>query len=194
MIIKSLAFAALLFTTLSSSFAAQPLINPDGKLTGATGVDVNGEYYDVTFQDDYCSAIFDGCDFNTKFPFQGIGEAQSAALALIQQVILDNAEGNYASEPGLIYGCPDEVRFSKCAIITPRNVYSKFTGISVVNLTRNFDNGEDGCSTGCYEISGDVRTIGFDTSDFDNTAISDKVYAKWTLSKCNTTSRKCSSK
>ncbi len=194
MIIKPLAFAALLFATLSSSFAAELLINPDGQLTGATGVIVNGELYDVTFEDDRCSTIFDGCDFNTKFPFQGIGEVQSAALALLQQVIVDTAEGNFASEPGLIYGCPDEVRFSKCAIITPRNVYSGFSGISVVNLTRNFDNGEDGCSTGCYEISGDVRTIGFDTSDFDNTHISDKVYAKWTLSKCNSTNRKCKSK
>ena len=194
MTIKPLAFTALLFATLSSSFAAELLINSNGQLTGATGVDVNGELYDVTFEDDYCYAIFDGCDFNTKFPFQGIGEVQSAALALLQQVIVDTAEGNFASEPGLIYGCPDEVRFSKCAIINPRNVYSKFSGISVVNLTRNFDNGEDGCSTGCYEISGDVRTVGFDTSDYANTHISDEVYAKWALSKCNSTSRKCSSK
>jgi hypothetical protein len=92
----------------------------DGKLTGATGVDVGGTLYDVRFLEDTCETLFAGCDEPGDFPFpseedaggsfQGEpprdAEIRVALQALSTQVFLDTAAGAFDSDPGLTVGCP----------------------------------------------------------------------------------------
>ena len=60
--IKSIALAATTLV-LSTSVNAAVLIVDGGQLVGATGVNVNGALYDVSFMDGTCFALY-GCRFN----------------------------------------------------------------------------------------------------------------------------------
>ena len=98
--------AALALTVTSPATAAAILqIDSGGKLTGATGVDVGGTLYDVTFVDGTCAQIFGGCDAVTDFQFQTVSTASAAAQALLDQVFLNGADGNFDSHPESVFGC-----------------------------------------------------------------------------------------
>jgi hypothetical protein len=88
-----------------------------GELRGASGVDVGGTFYDVQFLDGTCIDLFNGCDDNPDdFTFPISFLATLASQALLDQVFLDGAEGNFNSTPGLIRGC----EFSEeCSAYTP---------------------------------------------------------------------------
>jgi hypothetical protein len=57
-------FVTLLVSIVLSSAAsaATLIVDSNGILTGATGVNVGGTLYDVEFVDGSCIALFDGCD------------------------------------------------------------------------------------------------------------------------------------
>jgi len=76
--------------------AALPILEVDatGKLTGATGVDVDGSLFDVVFLDDTCRDLFDGCDDPSDFVFQTSVEALTASIALLEQVFVDSIFGD----------------------------------------------------------------------------------------------------
>ena len=77
--------------------AATLTMDASGILIGATGVTVGGTLYDVVFVDTTCIAAFSGCDSNTDFTFTTESAAISAAQALLDQVFLDGASGNFDS-------------------------------------------------------------------------------------------------
>jgi hypothetical protein len=92
--------------------AAQPkaatlLVNGSGKLTGAQGVNVSGNLFDVTFQDASCNTVFPGCSgfaFSSDLTMAGI-----AAQALLDQVFLDVAAGAFETHPELTLGCSNNI-------------------------------------------------------------------------------------
>lgn len=101
-------FLLLLFFAIATSSAnAAVLTISSGKLTGATGVLVNGNLYDVTFADQTtnpptgsCVDVFAGCD-PSLFAFSTLAGAQAAGQALLDQVLI----GIYDTDPELTFGC-----------------------------------------------------------------------------------------
>jgi hypothetical protein len=89
-----------------------------GELRGASGVDVGGTFYDVQFLDGTCIDLFNGCDALSDFTFNSLASATLASQALLDQVFLDGAEGNFDSQPSLTRGCEAA---SSCFSLTPYN-------------------------------------------------------------------------
>ena len=55
----------------SSGIFADPVLDiVDGQLVGATGVEVDGSFYDVVFDEGSCVSIFSGCDEVSDFFLQ----------------------------------------------------------------------------------------------------------------------------
>jgi hypothetical protein len=123
---SSLGMLLITFALTSSADAATLLVNASGILTGATGVNVGGTLYDVEFVDGTCAAVFDGCDGFDDFAFGVAGSvivvpdplaARDASEALLSQVFLNTALGDFDSQPALTFGCGLE--FAACDVLTP---------------------------------------------------------------------------
>jgi len=120
--IKSITAAALIAIAaigLSAPTASATVIFNvvAGQLTGARNVNVAGTFYDVTFVDGTCEALFSGCDAPADFDFPDIATARIAAQALLDQVFIDISPSNqFDSEPDLTAGCAD---FSICEVLIP---------------------------------------------------------------------------
>jgi len=82
-----------------------------GQLTGARNVVVQGVPYDVSFVDDLCINLFNGCDNTSDFaPFTTQAAALAAAQVLIGEVLVDAGSiagypADFDSMPGLTFGC-----------------------------------------------------------------------------------------
>lgn len=104
-----------------AAHAAPTLTVVDGKLTGATGVDVDGVLYDVAFKDGTCSAVtnsgFPGCFYPSDFVFQTSQQAASASSALLGQVFVNTDLGQFDDVPELTSGCSEA--FFACYVFTP---------------------------------------------------------------------------
>lgn len=101
--------AVLLVCTISMGYTptadAAMLTVVGGQLTGATGVDVGGTFFDVTFEDGTCVSVFSGCDALADFDFQTEVQAQTAASAILTQVLMNTMQGNFDDQPELTLGC-----------------------------------------------------------------------------------------
>lgn len=107
-----------------AAHAAPTLTVVDGKLTGATGVQVGTGLYDVEFKDGTCIALFPDCDSPSDFVFQTSVDAAGASAALLAQVFVDGLDGQFDASPELTNGCGD---LSQCLVLTPY-----FDGTSLV--------------------------------------------------------------
>jgi len=96
------------------------LTNDDGLLIGAQNIEVEGSLFDVLFVEGSCMGVFDGCDEPSDFDFQTFSSARSAALALLDFVLVDTLSGLYDSDQNLTFGCT--TNFS-CTIMTPFESY-----------------------------------------------------------------------
>lgn len=126
--------AALLGAALGLSFgvmvspasaAVELLVNGDGKLTGANGVDVGGTLYDVRFVDGTCVAVFSGCDSLSDFQFIDRGLARDASTALLDQVFVDVGPRLFDSDPSLTCGAGAQA----CRVLTPVEFIEPVTGV-----------------------------------------------------------------
>jgi PEP-CTERM motif-containing protein len=97
------AAAALAIQFAAAAPAATLIVDGTGELTGATGVDVGGTFYDVEFLDGTCVSVFSGCDSDSDFAFNTQAAAQAAGQALLDQVFI----GIYDTSPELTAGCED---------------------------------------------------------------------------------------
>lgn len=88
-----------------------------GILTGATGVDVGGILYNVSFVDGTCAALFSGCDSDDDFAFNTALTADAASHALLALVFTDSPDGLFDSTPQLTRGCEGAIRV--CFALTP---------------------------------------------------------------------------
>ena len=110
--------AAVLLSGFGSASAAM-LTLVDGQLTGATGVKVNDEPFDVSFAEGTCIEVFNGCDDAAEdFQFQSQQQAEDAASALLEQVFVDGPLGAFDTDPLLTKFCMGDKVF-ECAVQTP---------------------------------------------------------------------------
>lgn len=96
------------------------LVDGSGRLIGADAVDVGGTLWNVRFVDDTCVALFSGCDAVTEFAFTFDG-ALEASAALLAQVFVDTAEGQFDSNPALTAGCAPNP-LTLCRVFTPTGI------------------------------------------------------------------------
>ncbi len=123
-IIRYISFSLFLLTYSATSFSVVLDIQ-GGQLHGATGVIVNGNSYDVSFQEGSCFDLFNGCDEASDFFFPVAdmnlatiqnSEARAASQALLDQVFLDSGLGLFDTDPTLTFGCDNG---NVCAALTP---------------------------------------------------------------------------
>jgi hypothetical protein len=107
--------AAAAFFLSAPAFAATLTIQ-DGRLMGATGVVVDGVDFNVTFADGVCSSLVVGCSSLGSFTFATRASASLAALALMDGVLVDSADGNFDSHPELTAGCSSSL---ECLTLIP---------------------------------------------------------------------------
>jgi hypothetical protein len=160
------AVASALLLAVSSPVAAQATLQVSGGiLTGATGVNVDGSLYDVSFVDGTCAAVYGTCD-PAHFDFTDLSHAHDAAVALLNQVFIDGPAGDFDSHPEDIFGCvgtPDV-----CHGVVPYANDPVFYDLSKASLADNWSDPADG-----------VTDIAYMTED--STADEQAVYARFTL-------------
>ena len=119
---RSLTICSALFwmTILAASSSTAATLNVvGGQLLGASNVDVDGSLYNVEFLDGTCIALFRGCDSAADFAFNSETDALGAAQALLDQVFLDVAAGDFDTFPNLTNGC---IVSLFCAALLPYDV------------------------------------------------------------------------
>lgn len=86
-------------------------------LIGAKNVPVGAAIYDVEFKTGTCASLFTGCQ---NLPFHNVDEAMKASVALMNNVFLDIAAGEFDSRPELTRGCESQGAFYySCIALTP---------------------------------------------------------------------------
>jgi hypothetical protein len=91
-----------LFGLSVSSANAATLDVVGGELIGASGVNIGGTLYDVSFVGGSCIALFNGCDDLSDFTFQTAATADLASQAILDQVY--GAGDMYDNDPTLTRG------------------------------------------------------------------------------------------
>lgn len=144
------------------------LVDVNGQLLGANGVNVNGTFYDVTFEDGSCNSIFSGCVSST-FAFNTQASATAASNALINQVFLDIVNGpSYDSDPSLTFGCESLII---CSVTTPYSL-----------LVVNNQDFVAGISSGNYFASYGTDFAGAASNPLRSLDLADqsmRVFARW---------------
>jgi len=108
--------AALFAIVLAAQVHASLILQTSGsKLTGATGIEVGGKLYDVTFSGGSCADLFGGCDEISDFIFQTEADTRAASQALLDNVFVDLIH-QFDSLPNLTEGCSS---FTECRVVTP---------------------------------------------------------------------------
>ena len=161
----------LILLTLTLSANAAIMIVSGGKLIGATGINVNGSLYDVSFLDGSCETLFDGCDEVNDFTFRSYESAIQASYALADQVFLDDDDtntigGDFGSRPYLTAGCA--LPESTCRAATPYSLPSSLP--THVNAALFINSSNDNVRTVGYLRTTDLTPIGWAT------------WASWNLS------------
>jgi hypothetical protein len=110
---RKLLLAAVLVLIASGAQAAT-LNVVNGQLVGASGVEIDGNFFDVEFADGTCLSAFpesDNCNGITPNsglpPFYTESFATLAGQALLGQVLIDSGLGAFDSEPWAVLGCSD---------------------------------------------------------------------------------------
>ncbi len=165
-----LAAAAAMCALTGGAQATALLVDSSGKLTGATGVKVYGETYDVTFVEGSCSAVFNGCDSAADFTFTTLADTYQASLALLDTVLVNGPQGQFDAQPELTFGCSAT---DYCWVMTP---YAASWGdVQALEANNRSTYYEDRLIYDTVRI-GDSFWI---EADMGNA--SDKVWAVWTL-------------
>ena len=117
---KKILFSAIWLCTFASTANALVIYDiQNGSLMGASGIEINGDIYSVTFEDS-CSSAYAGCD-ELLFDFTTEQDAVAALDALFDQVFVDDVivggvEYDFDSFPELAQSCD---RLGFCEIWVP---------------------------------------------------------------------------
>jgi hypothetical protein len=129
--VRSVLFVSALSILLSSSAqAASITLDANGILLGAKDVIVNGSPYDVDFIEGTCAEVFGACDV-AHFTFTSESDAHAASIALLEQVFLDGALGNFDSNLKLTNGCNTAWDIDQCFVFTPYGTFTDAFGDTV---------------------------------------------------------------
>jgi len=162
---KILALVGLIMMAPTSVNAATLLMN-SGELAGASGVNVNGTLYDVSFFSGSCASVYGGCDTADDFTFQTVSDADAASSALLGQVLINIDGFAFDDSPELTLGCTG---VQQCQVNTAYAVSGGWVDFRVAFNKWNIAN-EDWDSLGS----------GQGVTSVDPPA--DQLWAKWTVS------------
>lgn len=140
----------LLIGSVQAAAASPRVIG--GKLNGATGLVVGNSVYNVEFADGPCTSLFSGCDQATDFTFTSLNGARSAAIALLDQVLLDTIAGRLDSDYWLTYGCARNSSVG-CSISIPYGVIAGTLQVENVVNTPGIDSVMPGLSSASFDTS-----------------------------------------
>lgn len=132
---KALAAVSVLALGVFNAQAAPTLIVEGGVLQGADNVMVDGVAYDVRFVDGSCFALYEGCNSAGDFVFDTKKEAAAATAALLRDVLVDGAAGNFDSDPSLVAGCDA----SRCNIFSAYGINRSRALLSTASNTERRD-------------------------------------------------------
>ncbi len=147
---------------ISTQARAAPILDVvGGQLLGARNVSILGSLYDVEFKDGTCADLFDGCDEASDFTFTTVNGAHGAALALLNQVFLDDPLlGLFDADPELTQGCEN---LGVCVSIIPyaaigRNMFDARAAFNYYPPFDNLDQGDlvDRRNRESYDSDGDA--------------------------------------
>jgi len=159
---------------LQSAFATPVLqIDSSGQLTGANGVNVNGTFYDVGFEDGTCASLFSGCNETSDFVFHNKSSTIDAANALLGQVFTDTPSGLFGSNPLLTSGCSTNP-FDTCVIATPWRGVTSRTGFGKIEAVI--------AANRSGSLAGSVNALASFTTIDDFSLHNDAVWAVWSVS------------
>ncbi len=127
---KAIAMAGAMLAAAPAT-AADP-VTSGSTLTGATGVNVGGNLYNVQFLDGNCATVFGSCP--AGFAFGSQAAAQQAADALLAQVLL----GTFDTNPALTNGCS---LATICSILVPYAVGGQTVAFVSANNKATNDTG-----------------------------------------------------
>ena len=121
--------AATAIAAATPASAATLIVDENGQLRGASGVNVEGALYDVEFADGSCVELFSGCDEVADFTFTSDTSALAAAQAILDQIFLVSNIGS-----SMINGCEG----SFCGSLIPSTLVDDnsdlFLGAVALNL------------------------------------------------------------
>ena len=119
---------------MGSAANASLMLNVDsnGQLLGASGLDIEGELFNVQFLEGRCFDLFNECNEPSDFVFNTFEEAQAAANFLADFVLLDGALGAFDSNTSLTNGCDSTILCS--LLIPPPTSGFFFNPITVTNF------------------------------------------------------------
>ena len=166
--LKSLATAMLFAVIATAGHAATYTTDGSLQLTGATGVDVSGTLYDVTFEEGSCAEVFSGCDnVSDDFDFDTLAAAEAAADSIGLQIF---EKGDlYDTDPEKTFGC---TFLSSCDFQIP---YDLIGGVAEAPVGVIFRNVNDGFSD---TISSNAASL---TDTVNGPLPERRVWAKFTL-------------
>ena len=179
--IKSIVLATTALVLSTSVNAATLTYSDAGQLLEASGVEVSGILYDVSFTDSSCITAFNNC-VDSAFAFNNSSDADTASLALIDQVLSTLPSLTPSSIFGLGPG-PDGsgVRYydyQYSTIMTPYQTFDSCSSIigclPAVNLSALLIDSLGGLSV---SESGEIFFIAIEFSEMGN-----QVYADWQVS------------
>ncbi len=113
----SLFFSSCLIATETVAAVIRQFDNA-GVLTGATGVVVSGDLYNVRFASGTCSNLFSGCDSASDFKFISDVDARAASIVLLSSVFYD-----FRTLPLRVNGCLGDGNSNRCSVVTPFSTY-----------------------------------------------------------------------
>ena len=146
--------ATMCLSTFSLQAAPILLFSTSNQLTGATGVEVNGQLYDVEFKDGTCFDLFNGCYEGTdSFFWKTSADAETASLSLLDQVFTDATGALLDSEPHRILGCETTI---SCFAITPFVRYFLHNAVSGVSAFNSHVESGDGTVASHVDINFDL--------------------------------------
>ena len=152
-------FAATALAMSAPATAAVQITDSNGILVGATGVDVGGTLYDVSFLDGTCSSVFSNCDDTSDFAIPA-ASGTLAAQSLLDQVFT----GIFDTNPALTRGC--DTPFGCVVLVPTEAIGGGSTGAFALNLAPEQDS---------------VTGFGFPSS-FDTTDDPIYLWARFTIS------------
>ena len=162
-----LVFLALVFTGLSAT-AAPVLQIREGKLVGASNVQVGTGFFDVQFIEGTCAILSSSCSpasAGPAFAFLTASAAAAASQALLDVVLIDSKLGHFDSVPSQVFGC-DNVPF--CYVLTPY-YYDVVPGVVITSWALNHN----------FPPSDSVASIFKVSSALDMSAAAYFVWASW---------------
>jgi PEP-CTERM motif len=144
---------SLIWSTIASA-APVLLVDANGHLTGANGVDVNGTLYNVMFADLSCFQAYSGCDDATDFPLTSETDALAAGNALLAQVFVDGPQGLFDSHPELTVGCSNTLSCNTVIPFIPHLVGNYITAVDV-----NFFDNRDEVGTSIQPLNENFAAV-----------------------------------